>query len=249
LASDANRTLVAHRSAPKVTPTETTSTEDANRTLSVNLSDPFVAMIWARKAEQYHLFAPLSHTAHTPRSHRSSATSYASTRPPSPPKPARTTASNASQTKRKKIAVEKTYGIAPPSDQHLPYWRKKHYQKVLKVAMKQLGKHYVWGAVGPRTFDCSGFTSYVYRKLGIAIPRTSRNQANFGRLVHRNQLQPGDLVFFDTSRQRRGYVNHVGIYIGGNKFIHASSAKHKVIITSLNKAFYHQRFKWGRRVN
>ena len=63
----------------------------------------------------------------------------------------------------------------------------------------------------------------------------------------RYALKPGDLVFFDTSKNKRGYVNHVGIYIGGDKFIHASSAKKKVTITSLESPFYKMRYKGARR--
>ncbi len=118
----------------------------------------------------------------------------------------------------------------------------------LGSAKKQLGKRYVWGATGPRTFDCSGFTSYVCKKNGIYIPRTSINQSRVGKRVNRRGLKAGDLVFFDTSKRHRGYINHVGIYIGNNKFIHASSAKKRVVITSLEKPFYKSRFKWGSRV-
>lgn len=118
----------------------------------------------------------------------------------------------------------------------------------LTAAKKQLGKRYVWGATGPYTFDCSGFTSYVCKKNGVCLPRTSINQSKVGKRVSRNNLKAGDLVFFDTSKRRRGYINHVGIYMGNNKFIHASSAKKKVVITSLEKPFYKSRFKWGSRV-
>jgi len=122
--------------------------------------------------------------------------------------------------------------------------------RVIRTAKRYLGKRYVWGAVGPNKFDCSGFTQYVIRKSkGVRIPRVSRKQAYYGKYVSRSNLRAGDLIFFDTSHRRRGYVNHVGIYIGGNKFIHASSARHRVVITSLNRPFYKARFKWGRRVN
>jgi len=121
---------------------------------------------------------------------------------------------------------------------------------VIKIAKRYLGRRYVWGAEGPSSFDCSGFTQYVMRKSkGVRIPRVSRKQAYYGKYVSRRNLKPGDLIFFDTSRRRRGYVNHVGIYIGNNKFIHASSARHRVVITSLNRPFYRARFKWGRRIN
>jgi cell wall-associated NlpC family hydrolase len=122
--------------------------------------------------------------------------------------------------------------------------------RVIKIAKRYLGTRYVWGAEGPRGFDCSGFTQYVMRKSkGVRIPRVSRRQAYYGKYVSRRNLKPGDLIFFDTSRRRRGYVNHVGIYIGNGKFIHASSARHRVVITSLNSPFYKARFKWGRRIN
>jgi len=122
-------------------------------------------------------------------------------------------------------------------------------KKLIAIAKKKLGRRYVWGATGQKnTFDCSGLTSYVCKKNGIKIPRRAIEQSKYGKYVSRKDLKPGDLIFFDTSKQRKGYVNHVGIYIGNNKFIHASSAKKKVIITSLNKPFYSKRFKLARRV-
>lgn len=120
--------------------------------------------------------------------------------------------------------------------------------KITSLAKKKLGKRYVWGASGNKnTYDCSSFTKYVYKNIGVNIPRTSINQSKFGKHVKRDELQKGDLVFFDTSKKRKGYVNHVGIYLGENKFIHASSAKKKVVITSLNKNFYSNRYRGARR--
>ncbi len=116
-------------------------------------------------------------------------------------------------------------------------------------AKKLLGKPYVWGATGPECFDCSGFTQKVYKTVGINLPRVSKNQAKVGKLVRFNELKRGDMVFFDTSRKRVGKVNHVGIYLEDGKFIHASSGKHKVVITSFDKKrFYKNRFLWGRRI-
>ncbi|UPT77467.1 NlpC/P60 family protein [Sulfurovum sp. XGS-02] len=121
-------------------------------------------------------------------------------------------------------------------------------QRITSLAKTKLGKKYVWGASGYKnTYDCSSFTKFVYRNFGIDIPRTSIRQSKFGKFVKRSELQKGDLVFFDTSKKRKGYVNHVGIYLGDNKFIHASSAKKKVVITSLNKRFYSNRYKGARR--
>lgn len=121
-------------------------------------------------------------------------------------------------------------------------------QSITKLAKTKLGKRYVWGASGNKnTYDCSSFTKFVYKNHGIDIPRTSIRQSKFGKFVKRSELQKGDLIFFDTSKQRKGYVNHVGIYLGDNKFIHASSAKKKVVITSLDKNFYSNRYKGARR--
>ncbi len=122
-------------------------------------------------------------------------------------------------------------------------------EEIIETAKTFLGTKYVWAANGPDCFDCSGFTKYVYKKNGITIPRYSGHQAKVGIKVSFNELQKGDLVFFDTEHKFRGKVNHVGIYIGDNKFIHASSAKKKVIITSFNKKpFYKRRFLRGERV-
>jgi len=122
--------------------------------------------------------------------------------------------------------------------------------KIIKLAQTKLGRRYVWGATGKRnTFDCSGFTTYVCKKNGIQLPRRAIEQSKYGKYVSRNNLKPGDLIFFDTSKRRKGYVNHVGIYLGNNKFIHASSAKKKVVITSLSKPFYSKRYKGARRVS
>ena len=100
------------------------------------------------------------------------------------------------------------------------------------------------------TFDCSGFTQEVFlNTTGIKIPRVSRDQAKVGKYIEYANLKQGDMVFFDTEKKYSGKVNHVGIYLDNEKFIHASSAKKKIIITSFKKKpFYKKRFLWGRRV-
>jgi len=127
-------------------------------------------------------------------------------------------------------------------------YNKRIQYNIIKTAKKYKGKRYVWGATGPYKFDCSGYTQYICKKNGLKIPRNSRVQSKFGKYIKRKNLRKGDLVFFDTSRRRRGYINHVGIYIGNHKFIHASSSRKRVIISNLDKKFYKARFKWGRRV-
>jgi len=116
-------------------------------------------------------------------------------------------------------------------------------------AKKMLGKQYVWGATGPHKFDCSGFTQKVYKTAGIKIPRNSRAQAKVGQYIKYENLQKGDMVFFDTNRKKTGRVNHVGIYLEDGKFIHASSGSKKVVITNFEKRqYYKSRFLWGRRI-
>ncbi len=119
---------------------------------------------------------------------------------------------------------------------------------LLQEAKHHLGKAYTWGAVGPATFDCSGFVCYVCKKKGIELPRTSTMQAQVGKKVDRSKLKAGDLLFFDTSKKKTGEITHVGIYLGNGKFIHASSAKKKVMISSLSKRFYSKRFRVARRL-
>nr|MBO2493812.1 hypothetical protein [Clostridia bacterium] len=113
---------------------------------------------------------------------------------------------------------------------------------VVAFAMKFLGKPYVYGAEGPNAFDCSGFTYYVFKHFGIYLPRTAYGQRSVGVPVSKANLAPGDLVLFSNP-------NHVGIYIGGGKFIHASSGAYKAIcISNLNSSSYSRRYVGARRV-
>lgn len=123
----------------------------------------------------------------------------------------------------------------------------KKSKKIISLAKTKLGRKYVWGAVGQKgTFDCSGLTKFVFEKNGIHLPRTSINQSKFGKYVARSNLKKGDLIFFDTSKERKGFVNHVGIYLGNGKFIHASSSKKKVVVSKLAN-FYAKRYVGARR--
>jgi len=116
-------------------------------------------------------------------------------------------------------------------------------------AKELLGKKYVWGATGPNTYDCSGFTQKIYDDLGIKLPRVSRDQAKQGKLLKFKELKKGDLVFFHTNRRKPKRVTHVGIYLGNNNFIHASSGAKKIVICNFKKdKFYKKTFSWGRRV-
>lgn len=120
--------------------------------------------------------------------------------------------------------------------------------KLISFAKAQLGKPYVWGAEGPNSFDCSGFTYYVFKNsANITLPRTSKEQSNYGTTVSKSNLKVGDLVFFDTSGENDGNVSHVGIYIGSNQFIHSSSSKEKVVISDFSN-YYNNAFVRAKRV-
>lgn len=123
-------------------------------------------------------------------------------------------------------------------------------KSIVKIAQEYLGTPYVWGANGPNSFDCSGYTKFVFNRMGIQLPRVSRSQANVGQYVSRNDLILGDLVFFDTSSSKNGKISHVGIYMGSNQFIHASSSSSGkyVRISSLSDVFYNSRYVTARRV-
>ena len=117
----------------------------------------------------------------------------------------------------------------------------------LDEAMKYKGTAYVWGGSDPRTgFDCSGLVQWAYAKQGIQIPRVTDQQilANNGTAVERKDLAPGDLVFF---RDPSGYVHHVGISMGGDKFLHAPHTGDVVKVSSLDEPYYEQQFTGGRR--
>ena len=109
-----------------------------------------------------------------------------------------------------------------------------------------MGCPYVWGAEGPNSFDCSGFTSYVFRNAaGVSLPRTSSAQSGYGKTVSKSNLQAGDLVFFNTSGKG---VSHVGIYVGAGKMIHAPSSGKTISVTSINSSYYSSRFVTAKRV-
>ena len=108
-----------------------------------------------------------------------------------------------------------------------------------------MGYPYVYGTAGPDTFDCSGFTSYVYAHFGYSLYRSSRDQVKNGVAVDKADLQPGDLVFFSTNGS---YPTHVGLYIGDGNIVHASTPQDGVKISSLNTSYYIQNYFAARRI-
>ena len=123
-----------------------------------------------------------------------------------------------------------TASVAPPSK----------YTGVVGIAMRYLGVPYVWGGASPAGFDCSGFVMYVYAQVGVSLPHYTGAQWAMGVPVARNDLEPGDLVFFDG-------IGHVGIYIGGNEFIHAPHSGTVVQISSMT-GWYAAEYDGARRI-
>jgi cell wall-associated NlpC family hydrolase len=105
---------------------------------------------------------------------------------------------------------------------------------VVSIARQYLGCPYVWAGESPSGFDCSGFVMYVYKKVGISLPHSSRMQINYGTRLSKDELKSGDLVFFGNPT-----ISHVGIYIGGGQMIHAAGVGKGVRIDSVWRSNYH----------
>jgi cell wall-associated NlpC family hydrolase len=122
-------------------------------------------------------------------------------------------------------------GSAPPPATH---------SSVVSIALQYLGVPYVWGGASPSGFDCSGLTMYAYAKVGVYLPHNAAMQYGMGTPVSRSQLAPGDLVFFNG-------LSHVGMYIGGGRFVHAPHTGDVVKISSLSEYWYSATYVGARR--
>ena len=114
--------------------------------------------------------------------------------------------------------------------------------EVLAYAMKFVGYPYVYGGSSPSGFDCSGFTSYVYKHFGVSLSRTAAGQYSNGTAVSRANLQVGDLVMFGSP------INHVGIYAGGGRIVHAANPSRGVTTDTINSGYYNTHYVGARRI-
>lgn len=107
-----------------------------------------------------------------------------------------------------------------------------------------LGSPYKWAGTTTNGFDCSGYTSWVFDKFGIDLPRSSKSQAQAGQWIAPDQLLPGDLVFYNTSGNG---ISHVGVYVGDGKFYHSATNK-GVTISEMSESYYANRYVTARRI-
>lgn len=121
---------------------------------------------------------------------------------------------------------------------------------VIYVAQQQLGKKYVFGSAGTSTFDCSGLMLYCFKQVGVTLQHSAYGEGyndNHKKISSISSLRRGDLVFFNTISDG-DQCDHVGIYLGNNYFLHASSGAGKVVVSNLASGYYNRVFSWGRRI-
>ena len=121
-------------------------------------------------------------------------------------------------------------------------------QEIILHALSQTGVKYKYGGINPNSgFDCSGFVRYVFQQAAnLTLPHGANAMSQLGQKVNTNDLQPGDLVFFNTMKS---VYSHVGIYVGNNRFIHAPSAGSSISVADMNDSYWSKRYTGARRVD
>ncbi len=139
------------------------------------------------------------------------------------------------------IVNPREYAIAHREEKGEQYVR----DEIVRTARSFIGVPYLWGGdSADEGFDCSGFTMAIYQYNGLMLPHSSREQSEMGAPVSTGDLEKGDLVFFNTNNS--GKVSHVGVYIGGGRFIHAPGRGKKIGIESLDGKYYNKHYAGGR---
>lgn len=146
-----------------------------------------------------------------------------------------------SPAKADKPASRALIKASQPQATPLPKGAQKFRDSLLSQGKKLIGTPYLWGGTSPKGFDCSGLVHYLYGKHGVSLPRSSRDQ--FASLPAVDHPQPGDLVFF----RKKGVINHVGIYVGDGKMLHAPQTGSHVRIESIEKPNWQRRYAGARR--
>lgn len=131
------------------------------------------------------------------------------------------------------VQASKTLALSNGTPVHVQGPVNRPVKDIVKLAEHYLGTPYVWGGTTPKGFDCSGLLQFLYKTEGINIPRTTYDQFQTGQVVKRGQLRAGDAVFFKGSDSKNGLPGHVGIYIGGGRFIEAPHSGAVVRIAKL----------------
>ena len=148
--------------------------------------------------------------------------------------------------KREETKVEAVPPTETKQEESAPAVATSKGEEVVALAKKYLGYSYVYGGSGPNSFDCSGFTQYIYKQFGISLAHSAVTQANNGTYVSKDNLMPGDLVIFRDWDNVS--IGHCGIYMGGGQFIHAANSKRGVVTDTLNSGYYYERYVTGRRL-
>ncbi|HEY8354744.1 MAG TPA: C40 family peptidase [Methylophilaceae bacterium] len=148
------------------------------------------------------------------------------------------------------VHAQLVFGPADADTENVSLQSTQHSDSLREILINALsleGVRYRYGGSSPETgFDCSGFVRYVFKEAAnISLPHNARAISRIGEIISRHQLQPGDLVFFNTMRSA---FSHVGIYIGNNRFIHAPSSGGGVEVVDMNEDYWTRRFDGARRI-
>ncbi len=143
------------------------------------------------------------------------------------------------------MAAEEATGVTSTAPSAYSINPSENLKNLFTEVKQYLGIRYRFGGETPSGFDCSGFVRFMFNKeLNVNLPRSSREMATIGTRIDRNELRPGDLVFFKNAKDR---INHVGIFVGNDTFVHSSLSK-GITRDTLNESYYSKRFATGVRI-